>query len=116
MPDNGRWSEHNEKLVVQVRNDITRASLRRGCPVIVDDTNLLPRHGRRICQVISGINTEQGIRPSVSIRDFTAVPLEPCIERDAKRDQPAGEKVIRAMYRQFLALVAEPAYEVQGTR
>jgi predicted kinase len=111
--DNGRWSKQNEKLVLRVRDDIIRASLGRGCHVIVDDTNLSPRHERRIRQLVSGINREQGTVHNVWIRDFTDIALETCIERDAERDQPVGEKVIRGMYRQFLAPVAEPAHEVE---
>ena len=108
MLDNGRWNKQNEKLVLQVRDNIIRASLERGCHVIMDDTNLSPRHERRIRQLVAEFNKEHGESHEVCIRDFTDVPLETCIERDAKRDRPVGEKVIRGMYRQFLKLAAEP--------
>ena len=102
MLDNGQWSKQNEKMVLEVRDFIIRASLRRGCHVIVDDTNLSSRHERHIRQLVSVINSEQGTFHTVVVKDFTDVPLETSIERDANRINPVGEKVIRGMYKQFL--------------
>jgi len=37
------------------------------------------------------------------VHDFTDVPLEVCVERDAARDRTVGEETIRALHQRFLA-------------
>jgi hypothetical protein len=45
-----------------------------------------------------------GNKADVLIKDdFTYVPLEECIKRDAQREKPVGEKVILGMHNQFLS-------------
>lgn len=95
MLDNGRWSKSNEKFVLQMRDAIIRVSLEFGQHVIVDDTNLHPKHEEHIKQLVKGV-------AEVEIQDFTDVSVEECIERDLKRDKSVGEKVIRSMYKQLL--------------
>lgn len=54
MLDDGRWSHDNEKFVLEVRDKIIAAALSRGengKSVIVDDTNLVPKHEERLRQL-----------------------------------------------------------------
>ena len=37
----------------------------------------------------------------VEIKDFTNVPLDICLERDSKRENPIGEKVIRGIFNKY---------------
>ncbi len=109
MLDNGHWSKRNETMILALRDEVIRRSLARNCHVIVDDTNLSLRHERHIRQLVAGINQEHRTEHRVWIKDFTDVALETCIERDSRRPNPVGEKVIRGMYRQLLKPPAEPA-------
>ena len=62
-----------------------------GKHVIVDDTNLNPIHILRFKENVQ-----------VVIKDFRDVPIEVCIQRDAARDKPVGEEVIRKRANDFM--------------
>jgi len=95
MLDNGKWSKSNEKLVLKIRDLIILESLESGFHVIVDDTNLHPKHETHIKQLVKG-------KAKVVVKDFTDVDINVCIERDLKRNRSVGERVIRRMYKQFI--------------
>lgn len=101
MLDNGKWSRANEKFVLEVRNTLILLALQEGYHVLVDDTNLHPKHEQAIRDLVKG-------QAEVEIKDFTDVPVETCIERDRSRPNYVGEKVIRQMYRDFLQPKAAP--------
>jgi predicted kinase len=90
--------------VVAVRDAVVVDSLARGRDVIVHDTNLNPAHVR----ALEALARSRGA--GFAIEDFTAVPLEVCIARDAARADPVGEGVIRAMWSERL----RPAEPVEG--
>jgi len=75
------------------------ALLRAGVNVICDDTNLRARYARELADLGRQCGAE------VVFRDFTDVPLEECIARDAQREGNArvGEEGIRGMYQRYLA-------------
>lgn len=95
MLDGGRWSPANEQFLLQIRDMIILKSLESGKHVIIDDTNLHPKHEKHIRDITKGLG-------EVEIKDFTHVDLKTCIARDAQRTKPVGEKNIRDMYNQFL--------------
>jgi len=96
MLDNSKHSKDAEKFVLKIRNQIMLMALEEGKHVIIDDTNLHPKHERTIRELTKGI-------AEVIIQDFTDVELEVCIKRDLNRLNSVGEKVIRQMYNDFLA-------------
>lgn len=98
MLDSSHWSKGNEKFVLDLRDEIIRRSLYLGKHVIVDDTNLHPKHEINIRKLADDF--EGNVQ--VKIMEFS-VPLQTCIDRDMKRANSVGEKVIRKMYNQFLA-------------
>jgi predicted kinase len=95
MLDNNRWSKANEQFILKTRDTLILLALQEGFHVLVDDTNLLPRHEETIRTLVKGL-------AQVEIQDFTDVSLETCIERDKQRQNYVGEDVIRKMYRDFL--------------
>jgi predicted kinase len=106
MLDNTKWSKANEKFILKTRDTLILLALDQGYHVLVDDTNLHPKHEAAIRELVKG-------KAIVEVKDFTDVPLETCIERDRHRQNYVGEQVIRKMYRDFLApkppvLVADP--------
>lgn len=101
MFDGGRWSKANEQFVVSVRNALILETLQAGYTPIIADTNLDPKHEQGIRDLLRFGITHQNV--TVEIKDFTDVPLEECIKRDQKRPNYAGEKVIRDMWRRYLA-------------
>lgn len=94
MLDVSVWSRDNEKFILNVRDDLILKSLEAGKHVIVDDTNLHPKHEERIRKLVKG-------KAKVVVHNFD-VDVEECIARDLKRTASVGEKVIRDMYSKFL--------------
>lgn len=97
MLDNGRWSKHNEKFVLSLRDHIVRDALKNGMNVIVDDTNLHEKHYKKMEEIAKEVGNVK-----VEVKDFTHVDLKTCIQRDLGRANSVGEKVIVGMYKQFL--------------
>jgi predicted kinase len=65
--------------------------------VVADDTNLDPQHVQALDLLAHAMDAE------FHVQDFTHVPLDVCIARDAARPNPVGEQVIRAMHEKHLA-------------
>ncbi|HHG86111.1 MAG TPA: polynucleotide kinase [Bacteroidetes bacterium] len=99
MLDNNKYSSSNEKFVLQMRDAIILAALEAGKHVIVDDTNIHPRHEQRIRQLAKG-------QAVVELVDFMHVSVETCIERDLKRSNSVGAKVIRRMWHEYVGHLA----------
>lgn len=108
MIDAGIWSKNNEKFVLEIRDFFITTALLSGYDVIVDDTNLHPKHEQRLKELAE--NNNNILSPSLTkrekivfeIKDFTNVSLETCLDRDEKRENRVGSKVIMQMYNQFL--------------
>ncbi len=96
MFDNSYFSKGNEKFVLNIQDVIIKSALEEGKHVIVDNTHLESGHEARIRELIKGLAV-------IEIVDFRHVSLETCIDRDLKRLNSVGEKVIRDMYHQFIA-------------
>ncbi len=108
MLDDGHWGKRSEGFVLQVRNTIIQHALVNDLHVIVDDTNFNPIHEDDIRRLVHKINQDDQKSHWVEIKDFSDVPVETCIERDLKRPNSVGERVIRRMYNQHLKIPVEP--------
>src|SRR6202008_3529949 len=97
MLDAGIWSKENEKHVLQVRDSLVQHYLSAGFSIIVDDTNLAPKHEETLRQLA------QKAGATFEVKSFTHVSLAECIKRDLNRPKSVGERVIQSMYKQFLA-------------
>jgi predicted kinase len=97
MLDCGKWSSENEKFLLGVRDYVVTSALNAGKHVIVDDTNLAPKHQATLREIAK----KHGA--AFELVDFTNVSVDECVERDGKRANYVGEKVIRDMHAQFLA-------------
>lgn len=98
MLDNGKWSKANEKMVLAMRDHMITHSLEAGFNVIIDDTNLHPKHEARIRELAG--------EHEVEVKFFECSVAE-CVKRDLIRPVSVGEKVIRRMYEDFLRPKAE---------
>lgn len=108
MLDSGMWSKENEADVISVRDWLIGFFVNQGKNVIVDDTNLHPKHETQIRKAFEDV-------AEIEINaDFLDVPLEQCIANDLKRPTSVGEKVIRTMYRQFVQKKPAPPLFQEG--
>jgi len=116
--DAGTWSRDREKFVLKIRDAVIRESMVQGLDIIVDDTNLAPKHINHIKQMVEQWNKEHetvdypageggaGALYTVEVNDsFLEVPYKTCVKRDLARPNSVGEKVIRQMYIQFVLKV-----------
>ena len=67
-----------------------------GLDIVIDNMNLSNSSLKEI-QTITENNDYV-----IEYKDFTKVPLEVCIERDSKRENPIGEKIIRDTYNKYI--------------
>jgi predicted kinase len=108
MVDAGLWSRENEERILHTRNKLIITYLEdpRVRTIIVDDTNLAPKHEKSLKQLADKFDA------FFRVEDFTHVPLNECIQRDAMRSFPVGKKVILDMWRQYgrKYLYTAPAY------
>ncbi len=96
MLDVSQFSNGNEQFVLETRDFIVREALKKGKSVIVDDTNLNPKHQEHLETIVGQIN--RGINIELVLFD---VPINECIVRDSKRTVKVGEKVIRSMFKSY---------------
>jgi predicted kinase len=93
------YTQWAEGQVTAVQRASVEALLRARADVIVDDTNLRSRTVREWAELADRFGA------AFEVHDFTDVPLEECVRRDAAR--PAGEQVgeegIRRMHARYLA-------------
>ena len=93
----GIWSKNHEKFTVKLRDMFVVEAFNNKKSVIVDDTNFAPEHEKALRALASVWGAE------FEIKDFTHVPLQVCLERDADRTVGrVGRKVIMDMYEKYL--------------
>lgn len=73
--------------------------------IVLDNMNLNPRHWDYIQRVINYANDNIGVLYTLEFKDFFDVSLEECIERDSKRENPIGKKVITETYNRNKELI-----------
>ncbi|MFF5704962.1 AAA family ATPase [Streptomyces sp. NPDC012794] len=88
-PDRGRSYRH-EQTVLAVQDAAVRAAVDDGFDVVVDNTHLTSHIPKRLKAAVAG-------RATFVVHDFTGVPVEECLRRDAARERPVGEEIIRIL-------------------
>ncbi|MDT4994896.1 MAG: hypothetical protein QOH97_4788 [Actinoplanes sp.] len=91
-----QWAEGQ---VTHAQHASVEALLRAHADVIVDDTNLRARTVRDWAELAARFHAQ------FEVHDFTDVPVEECVRRDAERTGPehVGEEGIRKMHARYLA-------------
>lgn len=112
MFDNDYNSVANEKFIRQMRDLLITSALEKGKNVIVDDTNISAKNFNRIKQLAEDFTKRTGKEIEIEIKEMETS-IEECITRDAKREKPVGESVIRTMNNQWQKEM--PIYFSQNT-
>uniref|UniRef100_A0AAU2VEP8 AAA family ATPase n=1 Tax=Streptomyces sp. NBC_00003 TaxID=2903608 RepID=A0AAU2VEP8_9ACTN len=79
-----------EQTVLAVQDAAVRETIAAGFDVVVDNTHLTPNIPKRLKAAVAG-------RARFVVHDFTDVPVEECLRRDAARANPVGEDIIRLL-------------------
>ena len=75
--------------------------------IIIDEMNLNPKKIGKLKGEIAMVNNAFKVgldKYVVEIKDFTNVPLDVCLERDSKRENPIGENVIIGIFNKYKEL------------
>ena len=83
-----------ERLVTDIEEAALEAAMAMGKTVVSDNMNMNPK----TISFLKGLAGDFGYE--IEYR-FIYTPLEECIERDSKRPNPVGEKVIRRTYNTY---------------
>ena len=84
------------KRLKNIRVYMICRAMSEGLDIVIDNMNLSNSSLKEI-QTITKYNDYV-----IEYKDFTKVPLEVCIERDSKRKNSIGEKIIRDTYNKYI--------------
>ncbi|MFI8519907.1 AAA family ATPase [Streptomyces sp. NPDC085481] len=91
LPNGDRRSHAHEQTVLGIQDVAVRAAVDDGFDVVVDNTHLTPHIPRRLKAAVAGREA------TFVVHDFTDVPVDECVRRDAARERPVGEEIIRIL-------------------
>lgn len=93
------WVPSRENLVSDIRKDFMVSAMESGYDIVIDNMNLNPEeieyYKDLVDSTLGYVNSY-----SLEYKDFF-IPLEVCIERDSKRENPIGERIIRLTYEKY---------------
>lgn len=100
------WVSSREKLINSIYDNFLDEAMLNGYDIVIDNMNLNERTCKDIERIVLDFNDWIGLSPleiryDVEYKKFTDVPLETLLERDSKRENPIGEKVIRDLYNRY---------------
>ncbi|OPC85350.1 polynucleotide kinase [Embleya scabrispora] len=88
--DRSTWNGDLEKIAVEAMIRSAHAAVEGGRDIVVDNTHLTAN--------LPGRYKDAFPTAVFRVHDLMAVPVEECIRRDAEREQPVGEDVIRNLH------------------
>ena len=100
------WVPSREPLLSRIRALFLNAAMDYGFSIVIDDMNLNPRTTEYYEVLVENYNNIHEDKYTIEYRLFNT-PLNVCIERDAKRENPIGAKVITDTYTKYEKLIAE---------
>ena len=93
------WVPEREPMVKRIKENVIYNALDFGYDVVIDNMNLNPKEIASINKIVSGYPEY-----NIEFKDFFDTPLDICIERDSKRDNPIGAKTITEIYNRYKSL------------
>lgn len=100
------WVPSREKLIDSIYDSFMNEAMLSGYDIVIYNMNLNRKTLAEIKQYVSEFNEWIKLSPldihyTIEFKTFLDVPLETLIERDSKRENPIGEKVIRDLYNKY---------------
>ena len=99
------WVPTREKYITACKGTILINAINfKFDTIIIDEMNLNPKENGYLKGIVSMMydtfkdNNDKYI---IEIKDFTNVPLDVCLERNSKRENPIGENVIRGIFNKY---------------
>lgn len=102
------WVPTREYYIIACRNQLLNLAVCIGFDtIILDDMNLNPKDFEYVSIVVDKANEiikDTKNQYKIEFKDFINVPLDVCLERDSKRENPIGENVIRGIFNKYKEL------------
>lgn len=92
-----------EHLVSDIKKDFMVSAMEFGYDIVVDNMNFNPKEIEYYENLVDSTLGYMNCY-SLEYKDFF-IPLEVCIERDSKRENPIGEEVIRKTYERYKSII-----------
>lgn len=100
------WVPSREPLLSKIRALFMNTTMDYGFDIVIDDMNLNPHTTEYYEVLVQAYNATHEDKYVIEYRLFNT-PLDVCIERDAKRKNPIGAKVLTDTYTKYKKLIAE---------
>ena len=97
------WVISREHLVSDIKKDFMVSAMEFGYDIVVDNMNFNPKEIEYYENLVDSTLGYMNCY-SLEYKDFF-IPLEVCIERDSKRENPIGEEVIRKTYERYKSII-----------
>lgn len=97
------WVPSREHLVSDIKKDFMVSAMEFGYDIVVDNMNFNPKEIEYYENLVDSTLGYMNCY-SLEYKDFF-IPLEVCIERDSKRENPIGEEVIRKTYERYKSII-----------
>lgn len=97
------WVTSREHLVSDIKKDFMVSAMEFGYDIVVDNMNFNPKEIEYYENLVDSTLGYMNCY-SLEYKDFF-IPLEVCIERDSKRENPIGEEVIRKTYERYKLII-----------
>ena len=100
------WVPSRESLVKTMHNSFLNEAMLEGYDIVLDNMNLNQNTLNEIKEIVEEFNkwislSQIDLHYDIKYQTFFDTPLEECIARDAKRENPIGENVIRNTYNKY---------------
>lgn len=101
------WVPSRESLINDIFKKFLEGAIFDRCyDVVIDNMNLDEKYIEEIKETVRQRNEmyddcEDIPHYNVEVKDFFHIPLQTCIDRDAQRENPIGEQVIRNTYNKY---------------
>lgn len=97
------WVTSREHLVSDIKKDFIVSAMEFGYDIVVNNMNFNPKEIEYYENLVDSTLGYMNCY-SLEYKDFF-IPLEVCIERDSKRENPIGEEVIRKTYERYKSII-----------
>lgn len=100
------WVPSRESLIDSMYWNLLEQATSSGYDIVIDNMNLNEKYIDEVNTFIEETNLwlEQALadfKYEVEIKDFFHVPLQTCIDRDAQRENPISERVIKNTFNKY---------------
>lgn len=105
------WVPSREPLVKAMHNMFLNEAMIEGYDIVLDNMNLNQKTLDEIKEIVKEFNkwislSSVDLHYDIKYQTFFDTPLEECIARDSKRENPIGENVIRSTYNKYKDVIS----------